>query len=495
MPVPRCHWLLCCLLLALFAAVPAAAGSAEQHWYSVHLDGRRIGHMQASRSVDGDRVLTRRVLALTIERSGQSLQVRSEEMTDETTAGAPLGFSTDIDLAGSRSRTEARIVDGQVELTTGSPGLPPRRQQFPWPQGALLAEGQRLALLDALHEPRLLLDLLAYDTASLRPQRMQWTLLGERTTRVHDQDERLLAARQIVDPDGAGIAVDLWLRPDDLVIRRMHLPALGLKLDVVACDRDCALAPAQSADVLDASLVAAPRPLRRHELGAALRYRLRLSDQHASAIDALPGQSVLADRDGAVVLQVDPAGTASGDPDEADLQPTRWLQSDDPAIRALARDAVGWRRDPARQMARLERRVREHITSKSLRVGYASALETLQRREGDCTEHAVLLAALARSVGIPARVATGIAYTPSLGERRHVFVPHAWVFAWIDGRWQGYDAALPRYDSGHIAFAVGHGDPFHFQRGLELLGAVEIDAIETVARLTGTDSTAPTPSP
>ena len=40
----------------------------------------------------------------------------------------------------------------------------------------------------------------------------------------------------------------------------------------------------------------------------------------------------------------------------------------------------------------------------------ATAAEVARSREGDCTEHAVLLAALARARGIPARVAMGLVY-------------------------------------------------------------------------------------
>ena len=133
-------------------------------------------------------------------------------------------------------------------------------------------------------------------------------------------------------------------------------------------------------------------------------------------------------------------------------------------------------------MRRLETFVRNYIEIKSLRVGYASASEVVRDREGDCTEHAVLLAALARALDIPARVATGIAYSPMYAGRRHVFVPHAWVLAWIDGRWQGFDAALRGFNAGYIAFATGDGDPFRFYEGIELLGSVEMLGAQRIGR-------------
>ena len=49
-----------------------------------------------------------------------------------------------------------------------------------------------------------------------------------------------------------------------------------------------------------------------------------------------------------------------------------------------------------------------------------NALETLRNRVGDCNEHAVLLAALARAAGIPAQVEAGLVY------QKGRFYYHAW---------------------------------------------------------------------
>ena len=54
--------------------------------------------------------------------------------------------------------------------------------------------------------------------------------------------------------------------------------------------------------------------------------------------------------------------------------------------------------------------VHTHISSKHLSTAYASASETARTGSGDCTEHAVLLAALLKARGIPARVCHGLVY-------------------------------------------------------------------------------------
>jgi transglutaminase-like putative cysteine protease len=246
------------------------------------------------------------------------------------------------------------------------------------------------------------------------------------------------------------------------------MPLMGMTLDAVHCDRSCAEAPNQPGDVFAATLVDAPRPLGARERGKPLRYRLLIDDQAPGALPSSPGQT--ADEDGRW-LRVDPAGGQDRAPGPGDLGANRWLQSTHPELVALSAEFAGEGGTARQRMRRLETAVGRHIAVKSLRVGYASALDAARLGEGDCTEHALLLAALARADGIPARVATGLAYAPGFAGRESVFVPHAWVFAWTGKRWEGFDAALGGYGSGHIALETGDGDPLHFASGIELLGA------------------------
>jgi hypothetical protein len=131
-------------------------------------------------------------------------------------------------------------------------------------------------------------------------------------------------------------------------------------------------------------------------------------------------------------------------------------------------------------MQALETFVRGYISNKNLSIGYASALEVARKPEGDCTEHALLLAALGRSLGIATRVVDGLAYAPGFAGNDHIFVPHAWMQAWIDGRWQSFDAALNGFDAGHIAFSTGDGDPWRFYQSVDLLGRVKLQRLEAI---------------
>jgi transglutaminase-like putative cysteine protease len=140
------------------------------------------------------------------------------------------------------------------------------------------------------------------------------------------------------------------------------------------------------------------------------------------------------------------------------------VQSTDPRVAAFAHSVPAGKRVD-RRMSALVLAVQKHMNGAIDFRGYKSAREALDSRSGDCTEFAVLLAAVARARGIAARVVTGVAYSSRFVGRSHTFGPHTWVQAWDGTRWVSYDAALGRFDAGHIAIAVGDGS-LESQRGM-----------------------------
>lgn len=84
--------------------------------------------------------------------------------------------------------------------------------------------------------------------------------------------------------------------------------------------------------------------------------------------------------------------------------------------------------------------VSRYITKKTYVRAFDAASVVAASHEGDCTEHAVLLAALARVRKIPARVVTGLVLVQIADKT--AAMGHAWV-EWHDGKhWRLADAAL-----------------------------------------------------
>lgn len=92
----------------------------------------------------------------------------------------------------------------------------------------------------------------------------------------------------------------------------------------------------------------------------------------------------------------------------------------------------------------LRRATKAHIRTFNLKSGHASASEAARNQEGDCSEHAALLAALLRADGVASRVCSGLVYTErgTEGDTEGRFAWHAWTQALVGHAWVDLDATL-----------------------------------------------------
>jgi transglutaminase-like putative cysteine protease len=136
------------------------------------------------------------------------------------------------------------------------------------------------------------------------------------------------------------------------------------------------------------------------------------------------------------------------------------INRDDEAIQRLTKQALeGAPKDPAARAERLRAFVRGYISQKDLDTAMASASDVVRTKAGDCTEHAVLLAALLRADGIASRVVSGLIYADRFAGANDVFAYHMWTEALlgVNGTptWVDLDATLPAtgpaFDATHVA--------------------------------------------
>lgn len=489
--------LVCMFAAPVRAQAPATAPAATGHtWMSVLLGGRKIGSLHTERRRDGQTVTTTRTLAILLTRDGKSIPLGNTTRSVETPDGQPLGFEARTTMSAMDSVVEGRrLPDGrfQVDITVGGAT---RRETIDWPSGALLAEGQRLAMLAASRQSGLHYRLPLFDPASRQAMDVDTEVLGDEPVQLPGGAERLNHQRQGLHQARGEQVLDLWL-DEQGVVRKGLIGMLGHRMEMLACDRACALAPAQQVDMFRAAMLDAPRPLTPNLRNTSLRYRVHIDGDAPQPFIDTDEQRVAALGHGD--WQIDTGGyNAHGQspPQPGDLAANAWLQSDAPLIRELTAQAIGKAATPEQKMRRLHHFVSHYITQHGLDVGYASALEVATNRQGDCTEFSVLLAAMARAAGVPARVVTGLVYADRYGKASRVFLPHAWVQAWLGRRWQSYDPALRHFDSTHVAIDSGDGDPWHFYSVTDLFGRLRIDSVKSTMELFDIPiESAPAPAP
>jgi transglutaminase-like putative cysteine protease len=200
-------------------------------------------------------------------------------------------------------------------------------------------------------------------------------------------------------------------------------------------------------DILKATVIHLDQPIPNAYLTRKVRYRVHLQGGDPVKI-FLPGPSQQVQRIDANTAEItvsavrpDQPGNPDAPPDPPtadDRNPNGIVQSDDPLIVKLAREAAGPETDPWRIAVALERFVKDYIQLVDYAQVFATAAEVAKSREGDCTEHAVFLAALCRAKGIPARTAVGLVYR----EGRQDFAYHMWTEVFIGEKWIPLDGTL-----------------------------------------------------
>ncbi|OGI03863.1 MAG: hypothetical protein A2104_06890 [Candidatus Melainabacteria bacterium GWF2_32_7] len=131
-----------------------------------------------------------------------------------------------------------------------------------------------------------------------------------------------------------------------------------------------------------------------------------------------------------------------------------YITSDNPEIINQANMIIGHKKDAYKIAKTMEKWVFDEINTKDLSVNFANAAEVMKTKEGDCTEHSVLLASLLRAAGIPSKVVVGLMYTNVPEE---AFVYHMWVNAYI-GKWISLDPSFPNDSFSPIHIAISEYD-------------------------------------
>jgi hypothetical protein len=489
---------LACCLLALVAASPALARELppppgveiDVEWLSVVLAGRKVGHARIERETTPARVTTRQLMKFEMGRSGVAVTMSTFESHEETPLGEPVAFTSVSSISGLKMRVEGRRIEGdRFAVKSGAVGAL-RESELAWPEGALLSWGMEQRLRAAGTRPGTTLELSVFQPLLQDAVPLIHEVIGPAVVDLPGGPAELIELRQAIRFPGGDMVSRVWA-DDELSMRRSTMDIMGQTLELNACDEACATAPNQPAEILETALLRAPRKLTAADLAGGLRIELR-SETPLSGWPEVDGQRLVDLGDGRYRIELPGAGApaAGPDPDGAaappasaalpapgprDLARTDWLDYDSPAVAALL-EGIDLDLAPASRMAALQERVYRHISTKNLRIGYASAGDAARLREGDCTEHALLLAALGRAAGVPTRVANGLAYTEDFGSGGPVFVPHAWVAAWTGERWQAFDAALPG-DQLRLAVHADNGDPWRFYSGLDAMASLDVESI------------------
>ena len=475
-----CAWIATMAILVHRSFIEASSGNLATdlarygktaQWRGIYYRNEKIGFTvsQTVQTDTGFELQEDGRLQMSLLGAQNLVTIRTSARVDRNFAVQSFDFSLDPGTGGTRVHGEVTGRRLHIVISTAA-GSRVDDIELAQPPVLTLTLARRLAdagLVEGAHH-----EWTIFDPATLANTPMKLDVGTRELVGVGRQ--RVPAFR--VETAYAGLRTTSWITDTGEVV--LEKSPLGLETirETAADAQNMAVPSGVSADLLSSSAIVPGGKPRIVEPRDVRRLRLRLTGAEVPQADLSGvGQTVAGD----VVEIRDPQGFQAGplDPDVARyLQPEPLIESDAPEIRSEAAAAVRNISGTRAQAERLTRHVNA-ILDKKPTVSLPSAREVLRTRVGDCNEHTALYVAMARALGIPARIAVGLVAVHG------AFYYHAWPEVYLAegrsrGMWLPVDPTLNQFpaDATHLRLARGGLD----QQAviLPLIGSLKIEILE-----------------
>jgi Transglutaminase-like superfamily len=481
-------------LCAAIGPIAVSSAAAQESWDAIYLSGTKVGfvHTYVEKVPNQGRTYLRVRIDMEqrLKRGRDFSVTRLTYGTIEAMDGQVLRLDTLTDTGQQRIRVKGDVKDGQMNLIMEVGGKT-QEAVIPWGpevRGPYAPEQSMAREPMKAHETRSLkmfmptlnkicdIELVALD--------VEPTIMGD------GKNRNLLHVEQKTKVDGVAkpeFDVRLWVDSEGQVLKQ-EVDILGGYVQY-RTNKEAAKArggPIQF-DLIQGSVIKVKHLIPNSDRSRMVRYQLTFKGNDlAQVIPTDPRQSLEAGASkNSGILKVESVGPLDGKagPAEVDQQyvkPNALVTSDDGRVRALAAKATRGAQDPWQKAVAIQKWVFDNVTEKNFKTAFAAASEVARNLAGDCTEHAVLAAAMCRAVGIPARVVVGMIYV----EEQSGFGYHMWDEVYVNQRWVAIDPSWEQsmVDAVHIKISESSLEgvaPFEaFTPIIRVMGKLEIDPIE-----------------
>ncbi len=438
----------------------------EDLWDAAYLEGSRTGyvHTQVREMVRQDKKYyqTVMVLYLTVKRNQQVIELRMETGNVETDQGKVLatynrqylGSELQLEITGKVVGKETGHKELQRTMNKTKPLDPARwddRVVGMYRQQRLLAD-RKVKPGDSFSYPSFepavsLVIANQVEVKDLEEVELEGSKSRRRLLRIETKPKKIQNTQLPT--------LITWVDNDYVPVRaQTEIPSLGT-IVLYRTTRQAALAPASVARLTDIGvkqLVHVNKRIPQPYNTSAAVYRITIRDEddpgntfsrdQRQQVKNVKGQSFdLHVRAQRVDPQRGPQATeAAADKIGAEFTHSSYfINCADARVKQLAHQAVGPEKNAWKKAVRIEKWVHGHMTVRSDEA-LATADHVARTLRGDCTEFAMLTAAMCRAEGVPSKTAIGLIYAndPS----GPVFAFHMWTEVWVNSQWIPLDATL-----------------------------------------------------
>jgi len=481
-------------------SAPAEAPEVDkrvERWYILLMQGQRAGWIKSVQTHAGGKITTESEVQLEIKREALKLRIGMTSEFVETDDGKPISQQSTQKLGAMSTTRRVRFMpDGTMEVTNLQPtpgGAPVKSVQTkpasekPW---LTPAAAERFVAGELAKGATTIVVTMLDPSLGEEPVTVTRTVLERTTAEAFGKVVPAVKWKNAIASMPGAEAVEFV--DDDGQTIRSEINLGGISVVQVLADRELALSKLDAPEMLASLLVPVPEAIANARQSRVGTY-IVTSQGSLTDLPSVGGQTFkrTGPQSGEVTVR---AGEGGGEvvPEgrlaevkAEHLKASAMLDTRDEEIIKLAGaiDLTGL--DAPAAAERVRRFVHKYIKAKDMSVGFATASEVCRTRTGDCTEHAVLLAALLRAKGVPARVVSGLIYIDEFAGKKNVFGYHMWSQALVDGQWVNLDATLGEgtpYDAAHITLSVSSLNEGEVQNFLvataPLIGKLKIEVVK-----------------
>ncbi len=433
-----------------------------EEWYGNYFQGRKIGYSQTSRKAITDGYLYSDHTHLWLNVNGEPLEA---DTNTEAEVGKDLRLKKIVFRLHSKE-ADTRI-DGKVEGTRIVLGIKAGGERTEQVINIKEAPLTMLTVRDfMLRDPQAKLEvgkkfkLPFFDPMSMANAELDVEVLGTEGLKVGDKMMSVYRLKESFKGDDS----ITWVSPEGKTIKeyspRGFVVQLQPREEAEAPDSKSEPAPdlVQALAIPVQGLINNPRETK--------YLKIILNKVTLTGFDIGGHRQTLNDRTAEVKVEsLDQARSytlpwtemaGGGEEAKESLKATPFIPLGNVTVVNAAREAAGGKTDSlkaARSIMDWVNRSLKKIPTFSI----PSTLQILKDRQGDCNEHTLLFVALARQVGLPARMVAGVVYLEGK------FYYHAWAEAFVGGGVDGWIAVDPVFDqlpadATHVRFISGDLD-------------------------------------
>ncbi len=459
----------------------------QEHWYNLTMMGMKIGyvHQFIDKTVyQGEEMIrTKTDMVMQFKGVGNDLRVENNRIEYSDAKFMPRYFVMTSNESGEK-RVEGKIIDGVAYITTTMNGEETETEVAVPPE--TISDS---VAIDNLLSKNLLKagEKLAYQTFNLDLQKIinsELRVIEESELTIQSEEKSVFILENSVDIMG-GITIRLWIDREGTTYKFItEMP--GISVVATKTDSKTALGEIEELDiVLRTRIIPSGKKPRK----GANQFIANIQHSEGNLTEIImtnDHQTLNLDSEKSGTLQIEMVEIDQEKCPELPIQSpelkeylssTVFVEADHPDIHAAALRILDGETNSWRAAEKLCRWVYKSIDEKGLSGGYSTSLTTLKTLSGDCTEHTVLLMALARSVGIPARICAGLVFA------KDAFYYHFWPDVYV-GEWVQMDPTFGQVvaDANHILLQGGmleSGTMVEYTEGVfRTMNQLEIDVVE-----------------